>query len=190
MTNPDPRALRRSAARSAALVAIPIALAIGALSLWRFGAFDGSAPRPSASPTAQATGPVTTTTRPLTDDVAAVCRTVISHLPDSIVNGNRRPVTAGPEQNAAYGDPALTVACGAPTASFPPTEFVWPFSGVCFVAIPAGGSTVWTTVNRLVPVAVTVPGPSDGSAQSVVPFAPAIAAGDPPGSNAPSGCST
>jgi hypothetical protein len=189
MINPDPRALRRSAARSAALVAIPIALAIGALSLWRFGAFDSSAARPSTSPSAQATSPVTTATRPLSEEAAAVCGIVIAHLPDAIRDSSRRPVTAGADQNAAYGDPALTVACGAPTASFAPTEIVYPFSGVCFVAIPAGGSTVWTTVDRQVPVAVTVPGPSDGSGQSVLPLAPAIAAGDPRQANAPAGCS-
>jgi hypothetical protein len=189
MTDPDARALRRSAARTAALVAIPIALAIGGLSLWRFGAFDHPATAPSPTSAAQATGPVTTTERPLSNDAAAVCRTVIAHLPDAIRDANRRAVTAGAEQNAAYGEPALVVACGAPPAAVAPTEDVYPMSGVCFVAVPVSGGTAWTTVDRVVPVAVTVPGRPDGSGQSIVPLAPAIAAGDPRQASAPSGCS-
>jgi hypothetical protein len=189
MTDPDARALRRSAARSAALVAIPIGLVIGALSLWRFGAFDSPAAAPSPTSAAQASGPVTTTERPLSDEAAVVCGAVIAHLPETIRDAARRPVTAGADQNAAYGDPAITVACGAPAAQVEPTEDVYPMSGVCFVAVPGSGATVWTTVDRQVPVAVTVPGQSDGSGQSVIPLAPAIAAQDPRQASAPSGCS-
>jgi hypothetical protein len=188
MTDPDPRALRRGAARTASLVAIPIALAIGAFSLWRFGAFGGAAARPSDSPTVQASSPVTMAAPALPDDAAAVCRTVIAHLPEAVHDANRRPVTAGAEQNAAYGDPALTLACGAPSASVAPTDDVFPMAGVCFVAVAGSAGTVWTTVDRQVPVAVTVPGDPDGSAQLVMPLAPAIATGDPPGSTKPSGC--
>src|SRR5690242_16179229 len=188
MNDPDARALQRSAARTAALIAVPIALAIGGLSLWWFGAFGSAAPAPAA-PGAQASGPVTMPERPLSDDAAAVCRSVIAHLPDSIRDANRRPVTAGAEQNAAYGEPAITVACGAPAAKVAPTDDVYPMSGVCFVAVAESGGTVWTTADRVVPVAVTVPGQPDGSGQSVIPLAPAIAAGDPRQDSAPTGCS-
>jgi hypothetical protein len=189
MTDPDARALRRSAARSAALLAIPIALAIGALSLWRFGAFDRPATAPSPTPAALTNSPVTTTQRPLSEQAAAVCRAVIANLPDAIRDANRRPVTAGAEQNAAYGEPPVTVACGAPAAPVAPTDDVYPLSGVCFVAVSSAGGAVWTTIDRLVPVAVTVPGQPDGSAQSVIALAPAIAAGDPRQLSAPTGCS-
>ena len=188
MTDPDLRALRLGAARTASLIAIPIALAIGALSLWRFGAFDGATPRASSTAQAQATGPVTMAAPSLADDVAAVCRTVIAHLPDTVHDANRRPVSAGDEQNAAYGEPALTVACGAPPASVEPTADVFPLGGACFVAAPGSGGAVWTTVDRQVPVVVTVPGDADGSAQSVIVVAPAIATYDPPAANKPSGC--
>jgi hypothetical protein len=188
MTDPDIRALQRSAARTATVVAIPIAVAIGAFSLWRFGAFDGPAPATSATPAAQATAPVAMNERTLSEDDAAVCRTVIAHLPDTVRAAARRPVTAGAEQNAAYGEPALTVACGAQPAAVAPTTDVYPLSGVCFVAVADSAATVWTTVDRVVPVAVTVPGASDGSGQSVIPFAPAIAAGDPRQATAPTGC--
>jgi GNAT superfamily N-acetyltransferase len=36
----------------------------------------------------------------------------VSQLPATVRDLTQRPVTAGAEQNAAYGDPALTVACG------------------------------------------------------------------------------
>lgn len=188
MTDPDLRALRLGAARTASLIAIPIALAIGALSLWRFGAFDGATPRASSTPPVQATGPVTMTAPTLAEDTAAVCRTVIAHLPDAVRDWNRRPVSAGQEQNAAYGEPALTVACGAPPASVDPTADVYPLGGVCFVAAPGSGGAIWTTVDRQVPVVVTVPGDADGSAQSVIVVAPAIASNDPVSANKPSGC--
>jgi hypothetical protein len=188
MTDPDLRALRLGAARTASLIAIPIALGIGALSLWRFGAFDGASPRVSSTPPVQATGPVTMAAPTLSDDVAAVCRAVVAHLPETVHDANRRPVSAGDEQNAAYGEPALTVACGAPIASVDPTALVYPLGGVCFVAAAGSGGAVWTTVDRQVPVVVTVPGDTDGSAQSVVPLTPAIAFGDPPAAAKPSGC--
>jgi hypothetical protein len=188
MTDPELRALRHGAARTASLVAIPIALAIGALSLWRFGAFDSASPHPSGTPGPQATGPVTMAAPTLPEDAAAVCRSVIANLPDAVRDATRRPVSAGNEQNAAYGEPALTVACGAPAANVEPTADVFPLGGVCFVAVPGSGGAVWTTVDRQVPVAVTVPGDPDGSAQSVLPLAPAIFKGDPPAANKPSGC--
>lgn len=180
---------RRSAAKLATLVAVPIALAVGVLSLWAYGAFDGAGPEPSpTTAVAQPTSPVAMEAPTLNREVALVCREVVAALPDAVRNAARRPVTAGSEQNAAYGDPPLTLACGAPTPSLPLTAEVFPLSGVCWAARPATGGTVWTTVDRSVGIAVTVPGPPEGSGQSVVPFAKAIAENDPRLPKPPSGC--
>jgi hypothetical protein len=43
-------------------------------------------------------------------------------------------------------------------------------------------------VDRSVPVSVTVPGPADGSAQSVVSFSDSIRTNDPTAAHFPSGC--
>jgi hypothetical protein len=173
---PDP--VRRSAARLATLVAVPVALAVGLASLWFSGVL-----RPAPD-----TSPVTMAAAPLDTDATVICRAVVARLPEAVRDRARRPVTAGAEQNAAYGDPPLTLACGAAAPVVAPTAEVYPLSGVCWVAQPEGGGTVWTTVDRQVPVAVTVPGPSEGSAQSVIPFAAAVGAADPRLATPPSGC--
>lgn len=177
----------RSAARLATLVALPIALVAGLLSLWKFGAFDGPA-APGPTPTVPATGPVSLPAPSLGAEPAAVCRAVIDHLPPDVNGAARRPVIAGANQNAAYGEPPITLACGAVQPSVAPLDSVYPLSGVCFAPVSGPSGTVWTTVDRQVPVAITVPGPAAGSAQSVIPFAVAIDAGDPPKSAVPAGC--
>jgi len=176
--------VRRSAARTATLIAVPVALAVLAISLWAFGAFRANPPAPGP----QATSAVAMPARPLATDVAAVCRTVVAALPDTVREARRRPVTAGAEQNAAYGDPPITVACGGPRPSIPPTATVFPLSGVCWYAQVGAAGTEWTTVDRVVPVTLTVPGTMDGSAQSVIPFSAPVAAGDPRLTTVPPGC--
>jgi hypothetical protein len=172
----------------ATLAAVPIALVAGLLSLWKYGAFDGPVATPGPTPTVPATGPVTMPAPALPEALASVCRTVIAHLPTDLNGAARRPVSAGDNQNAAYGEPPITLACGTVQPSVAPLEDVYPLSGVCFVPVSGSNSTVWTTVDRTVPIAVTVPGPAAGSAQSVIPFAAAIDAADPPKSTLPAGC--
>jgi hypothetical protein len=176
---------RRQAARVATLVAIPIALAVGLLSLWRFGAFDRPA---TPAPTVVSTAPVTMTAAPLAPDAADICRTVVSSLPDAVNGSSRRPVTAGSEQNAAYGEPPLTLACGTPQPSYAPTTELAVLGGVCWYGRPGGPGTIWTTVDRKVPVTVAVPGAADGAAQWVIPFSAAIAKAQPQLAAVSTGC--
>jgi len=170
--------VRRSAARTATMVAVPVALLAGLAMLWGFGAFS----RPD-------TGPVEMATRELSPAVARVCRSVVADLPDTVAGSARRPVTAGPEQNAAYGDPPVTLACGTSRPTVENTATVYPLSGVCWFAEPGPDGAVWTTVDREVPVTVTVPGPADGSAQTVIAFSAAVGAHDPVrAAGTPTGC--
>jgi hypothetical protein len=186
------RASKR-AARWATLVAVPVALLAG------FGAFaalgglasgEGSPePSPSVSGVPRATGPVTVAAPPLSARAEVVCRALLSQLPDALRDRNRRPVTAGAEQNAAYGDPAITVACGVPTPSFPATDNVYPLNGVCWHAAEQPAQTVWTTVDREVQVRVTVPRPYEAPGQWVIEFSgPVIAAVPSATDDVPSGC--
>lgn len=176
--------VRRSAARTATLVAVPVAIAIVVISLLAYG--RSAPPTPPAGPVA--TGPVDMATRTLTADAVPVCQAVVAHLPNTVAGLARRPVSDGPEQNAAYGDPPITVACGTAQPTFEPTATVYPLSGVCWYAETQPGNTAWTTVDRTIPITVTVPGPSEGSAQSVIPFSAPVAANDPPRDAVPSGC--
>ncbi len=179
---------RRSAARTATLVAIPVALLAGLLSFWVLGGFERGEPSSSTSARPPATGPVPVPAPSLAPAVAEVCRALVAALPETTNAGARRPVTAGPEQNAAYGDPPVTVACGAGPTSFPQTDDRWTLSGVCWHARSDPDRTVWTTVDRVVPVMVTVPGGREASAQSVIPFSAAIGGTDPLLDNSPAGC--
>jgi hypothetical protein len=173
--------VRRSAALTATLVAVPVAVAVALIGLLTY---HGEPPAPAPA----ATSPVTMTAAALSTDAGPVCQTVVAHLPDTVAGHARRPVTAGAEQNAAYGDPPITMACGTGQPTVDPTADVITLSGVCWLAEPGSGRTAWTTVDRAIPVTVTVPGAAEGSAQFVVPFSAAVATADPRRDTAPSGC--
>ncbi|WP_117211854.1 DUF3515 domain-containing protein [Allorhizocola rhizosphaerae] len=141
----------RSARRIATLIAIPLALLAG------FVMFQLLKPRaaPVEQPRVQSSAPVTMDAPALDERQTLVCRALLSQLPDEIRDLKQRPVTAGPEQNAAYGDPAITVACGTPKPEVALTDKVFDINGVCWHADPT--STRWTTVDREVPITVAVP---------------------------------
>jgi hypothetical protein len=177
----------RGAGRVAALVAVPVALLAGLLVFWLAGRVGAPAtPRPSASP--QATSVVPMPAPALGTRAATVCRTLVSHLPAAIRDRARRPVTAA-EQNAAWGDPPITLSCGAPRPSVAPTDFLPVLNGVCWHTDQRPGATVWTTLDREVPVSVTVPAGYGSQGTWVQEFTGPIAATMPPVEAAPSGCS-
>jgi hypothetical protein len=174
----------RSAARLAALIAVPVALLVGA---GTFALLNDDA-EPAAtppSPTATATAPGPVPTEPvemaapvLTEREEVVCRALASQLPAEVDGLVQRPVTAGPEQNAAYGEPPITVACGPPPAAYEPTDQLYPWKGVCWhpAEEPDGGGTVWTTLGREVPVRVRVPAGYEAPFQHVLEFSETVAA--------------
>ncbi len=124
----------RSAARWAALIALPVALVAGLIA-YRVLSRSGNAPAASPSPAPQATAPVAMPAPSLPVRDALVCQSLVSHLP-----------VTGP------------------------------------------AATTWTTVDREVPVAVTVPKSYDAQAQWVIQFAPPVATAIPAISTVPSGC--
>jgi hypothetical protein len=185
--DPNPR----SAGWIAALVALPVALVAG------FVAFQVlkptstppvASPSASVSPRVMPTAPVSVAASKLDDRQAAACRALIAALPEQIRDLPRRPVSAGPEQNAAYGDPAIVVTCGGAAPSFPPTDFVYPISGVCWH--PDAGGNAWTTVDREVPVTVSLPPPlaGNGSGQWAAAFSPVVSTSVPASTARPTGC--
>jgi len=181
----------RGAARLAALIAVPIALLAGLIAFWSLGGLHGARPAASASasPGPQSTAPVAMPAPSLADRPATVCRALIAQLPSQIRGLDDRPVTAGPEQNAAYGDPAITVGCGSgPMPSVAPTADVFVLSGVCWYAQQGKDTSTWTTVDREVPVAVTVPSRYDQPAQWVIEFSGPVVASVPSIADTPSGC--
>lgn len=184
--------IRGSAARTATLVAVPVAIIVLLVSALAFGGFGRESPAPAA------TGPVALPARDLPPETAATCQLLISKLPSTVAGHAQRPVTEGAEQNAAYGDPPITLECGTSQPTVPDTDQVFHLAppgasgGVCWYPIEEATRTVYTTVDREIPVTVTVPGPSEGSAQSVVPFTKAIGENVPlrDVERIPTGCSS
>ena len=169
---------RLSPARVAAIGAVPAALAAGIVFYGALGGFS----RP-------ATGNVSVPAPSLDEPTARVCRTFVGLLPDAVGRLARRPVWNGPEQNAAYGDPPVTVVCGAAgVPSVPPTATVYPLSGVCWYASDDKDATVWTSLYRAVPVQVRVPRAYDQPGQLVIQFSGPVQDGDPAVAVRPSGC--
>ncbi|MEH1128672.1 DUF3515 domain-containing protein [Micromonospora sp. CPCC 206061] len=179
----------RQAALWATAVALPITALVAVL------AIRAAQPDPVARPTPSATAPSPTSTTPvemaapaLPERAATVCRALLSRLPATVQGMAQRPVTAGAEQNAAYGDPAVTVACGVPAARVPPTAELFDLDQVCWYQTAGDEATVWTTVDREVPVRVTVPKAYDPPGQKAIAFSDAIVATVPSRPDAPSGC--
>ncbi|MDG4829490.1 DUF3515 family protein [Solwaraspora sp. WMMD1047] len=185
----------RQAALWATLVAVPLTLLVGAL---LFAQLSPGAPEDDEpdAPVAASTGPGSTAAvelpaPTLAERPAVVCRALLSKLPPTVRELAQRPVTAGAEQNAAYGDPALTVTCGGPPATAAPTDDVWTVNAVCWHAAPAAGAMVLTTVDREVPVQVTVPTVYEQPLQWLAPVSDAVLSAVPSASPSaiPSGCS-
>ncbi|MEU2611744.1 DUF3515 family protein [Micromonospora sp. NPDC007271] len=208
---PTPRRDRstRSAALWATLIAVPVTVAVAGFTFAKLSPEEPAA-TPSASATAvrpQSTTPVEMPAPPLAERPATVCRALMSQLPASVRDLQQRPVTAGAEQNAAYGDPALTVACGgtprlelcpspAPGAStdqpadgcISATGHVWRVNGVCWYTVEQADGAVLTAVDREVPVRVRLPKTYEQPLKWVTSISDTIVATVPSAETAPSGC--
>ncbi|MEV6813314.1 DUF3515 family protein [Micromonospora sp. NPDC051296] len=187
---PAPDRTNRSAALIATAVALPVALLVGALALANL-APDAPAATPEPSPTTsrpQSTAPVEMAAPALAERPATVCRALLSQLPTSIRDLSQRPVTAGPEQNAAYGDPALTVACGGDEPEVAPTDHITLVNSVCWHAVERADVTELTTLDRETAVTVRVPHFYGEALQWVSPISATIVASVPSAGPAPSGC--
>ena len=165
----------RRAAWISAFVAVPLAVVAGIIvfsTLHDRGTADAAArPTPTAS---ASTGPVTMAAPALTAAHATMCLAFIAQLSPEQLKLPERKVTAGPEQNAAFGDPAITAACGASAPKVSPTDEIYPLSGVCWYAQQGKTATVWTTLDREVPVAITIPNSYSSPGQWTAKFSDAV----------------
>ncbi|GIF73094.1 DUF3515 family protein [Asanoa siamensis] len=178
----------RQAAIIATAVAIPLAVLVALVSFLKFSPDEPKAAPPSPPAAPQATTPVPMTAAKLSPRAETLCRALLSQLPTTVRDRPQRPVTEGTEQNAAYGDPAITVACGIPAPNFPPTDLVSLFDRVCWHAAEGAASTVLTTVDREVPIQVTVPKAYEAAAQWTIVFSKPIIETVPKMATPPSGC--
>ncbi|MDG4792580.1 DUF3515 family protein [Micromonospora sp. WMMD1082] len=185
-----PDRTNRRAALIATAVAVPVALLVGALALTNLSPRQPAA-APEASPTTlgpQSTAPVEMAAPALAERPATVCRALLSQLPASIRDLPQRPVTAGPEQNAAYGDPAVTVACGGAEPEVQPADHVFLVNSVCWHAVERADVTELTTVDRESAVTVRVPHVHGEALQWLSPISHTIVASIRSAGPVPSGC--
>jgi hypothetical protein len=186
----EPDRIVRQAALWATAVALPIAVLVGFLAFARLSP-DGPTAQPTPTATAprpQPSTPVPMAAPALPERSATVCRALVSRLPATVRDLPRRPVTAGAEQNAAYGEPPLTVTCGTPTPSFAATDDVWVVNRVCWHAADRSDAVVLTTVDREVPVQVSVPRAYEQPLQWAAPISESIVAAVPSAQSMPAGC--
>jgi hypothetical protein len=155
-----------SPARLATLAALPIALVVGVATFWLLGGFPSKAKPPAP----QATGTVAVANPALDARASEVCRALVAKLPNGLRDRARRPVSAGTEQSAAYGDPPIVLTCGGPQPQVAQDAQLLGLSGVCWVE----EQQVWITVYRQVPVRVSVPAAYDQAGQWVVDFSQPI----------------
>ncbi|WP_415858539.1 DUF3515 family protein [Micromonospora rifamycinica] len=180
----------RRAALLATLVAVPVTVAVAGFTVARLSPEPPTA-APGPSPTSlrpQSGAPVEMAAPALAERPGVVCRALVSQLPATVRELAQRPVTAGPEQNAAYGDPALTVACGGPEPTIEPTADVWTVNRVCWYAAERPDATVLTTLDRETAVTVTVRRAYEGPLQWLSPISDAVVASVPSGGESPAGC--
>ncbi|MCA2217217.1 DUF3515 family protein [Jidongwangia harbinensis] len=196
---PDPTV--RRAALWATVVAVPVAVLAGLL------IFAKVTPEPAAAPAATASAPVAVPGTPvrmaapaLAARPAEVCLAVTSQLPTRVRNLPARKVSAGPEQNAAYGEPPLTVACGVAQPQMCPTTTATAgcvpldtelliMNRVCWYPAQTPAGAVFTTMDREVPVQVTVPSGYANPAQWANEFSDVVVQTDRSRTTGvPSGC--
>ncbi|MEU1585287.1 DUF3515 family protein [Micromonospora sp. NPDC005710] len=180
----------RGAALLATVIALPITLLVAALAFSKLSpGTPAAAPTPSATTArVQSTTPVEMAAPALAARPATVCRALLSQLPASIRDLAQRPVTAGPEQNAAYGDPALTVACGGTEPTFASTDEVWTVNQVCWHLAEQTDAAVLSTVDRETLITVRVPRSYEQPLQWLPAISSTIVASVPSGGAIPSGC--
>ncbi len=179
----------RGAALWATAVALPIAVVAGLLMFWRLVPEGETAapPGPSATaPQAVPSTPVRMAAPRLDPHAAQVCLAVTSQLPTAVRGLPGRKVSAGPEQNAAYGEPPITVACGVtqPTmcervdgghpGCVPLDAVMLKMNGVCWWGQDGPAADLFTTMDREIAVQVTVPGSYQQTAQWANEFSDAV----------------
>jgi hypothetical protein len=200
---PPPNGGTRGAALWATAIAVPVAVLVGVLifsHVIRSTEPKAASPSAAASLAAVPSAPVQMTAAKLTARQAEVCLAVTSQLPTQLRNLPARKVTAGPEQNAAYGEPPITVACGLPQpkmcATLTATKGCVPLdtellnmNAVCWYADEQTGQTAFTTMDREVPVTVTVPTSYQQAAQWANEFSDLVVETDKSlDAGVPSGC--
>ena len=198
---PDPAT--RTAALWATVIAVPVAVVVGLVIFAQVRPDSAADAKPAASASAPVAVPATAVRMAapkLSERAAAVCLAVTSQLPATVRNLPARKVSAGPEQNAAWGEPPLTVACGVTQPQMCKTLDAGPgcvpldtelliMNNVCWYAAQTPAGATFTTMDREIAVQVQVPTEYEQPAQWANEFSDAVVETDKSKTEGvPSGC--
>jgi hypothetical protein len=188
--SPVPDRSTRTAALIAAAVALPVAVisAVVIFSHMRDATTAAPAAPATSAPAVLSTAPVTMEAPRLSARAETVCRALVSQLPMAVRGLPQRPVLQGTEQNAAFGEPAITVACGTAAPTVPAESVLMTMDRVCWFTEQRADATVWTAIDREVPVQVTVPSTYEAPAQWANEFSATIGGTVDVLAGKPSGC--
>nr|WP_277605687.1 DUF3515 family protein [Glycomyces sp. L485] len=170
----------------ATAVAVPVAVFAG------IAVFDLIAPSADDSRFDEDLSPVSVAVPQLSGDDAVVCLALTATAPESAAGLPARPVEGGEHASEfvlAYGDPAVVVTCGVESVEVAPTAPIYLMNGVCWYTEEDGDGTEWVTVDRRVPVGVTVPAEHEQPADVLNGLSPTIADKVPATGEAPANCS-
>lgn len=170
----------------ATVVAVPIAVVVGVL------VFNAIAPQ--AEPVHEDLSPVSVEVPALSEEAAVVCLALTATAPETAGGLQARPVEGGTvadgpvaaEAVLAYGDPATVATCGVAAEAVEDTALVYKLNGVCWYSDEAG--LEWTTLDRQVPVGVSVPEANEQPVDVLNDLSTVIAAKVPAAAEAPTGC--
>jgi len=171
---------RRSAARLATLVAVPVTLvllAVAVVAARQAGSgAEPVAPATSAPASAAALPSIKVAPPPpLSAGQQQACQQLISALPTDLGDLPARPVDSPSPYVAAWGEPAVTLRCGvARPPSFVATADVQQINGVSWFAERRGPTTAWVVVDR--PVYVEVLAPAAAASAPVARLSTAVTA--------------
>jgi hypothetical protein len=173
MDKPDTPATRdrRSAAKIATLVALPLTAALVLVPLWLGGSGDPEPPPPAPQVALSA---VTVEPPPARDAAGQkACQELIAALPTQLGDRPARPVDSPSPYVVAWGEPVVVLRCGVDRPpAFLATAEVQDINGVSWFAERRGGTTAWTVVDR--PVYVEVLAPVQDASASVARLSTAV----------------
>jgi hypothetical protein len=165
----------------ATAVAVPVAVVAGVL------VFNAIAPE--AEPVHEDLSPVSVEVPALSEEDAVVCLALTATAPVAAGGLPARPVEGGAgaaESVMAYGDPAVVATCGVDQVAVEDTALVYQLNGVCWYSDEAG--LVWTTLDRQVPVGVSVPEANEQPVDVLNDLSTVIGDKVPASAEAPTGC--
>lgn len=165
----------------ATVVAVPVAVVAGVL------VFNAIAPE--AEPVHEDLSPVSVEVPALSEEDAVICLALTATAPDTAGGLQARPVEGGAgaaESVMAYGDPAVVATCGVASVAVEDTALVYKLNGVCWYSDEAG--LEWTTLDREVPVGVSVPEANEQPVDVLNDLSTVINEKVPAAAEAPTGC--